>query len=120
MANQDSFDFSAFVSPAAKAELAKYPDAPGYSNPSTSKGAAESVKERAAPMRQRFLAELQVRGSFGATCDELEQAFDMAHQTVSARFTELKLKGLVVDSGKKRPTRSGRAAIVWHAKEGWR
>ena len=52
----------------------RYPDAPGYSNPTTSKDAAKSVEPRAAALRQRILAELQVRGSTGATCDELEQA----------------------------------------------
>ena len=97
-----------------------YPDVPGYSNPTTSKEAAKSMEKPATVLQRRVLAELQVRADFGATCDELEQAFDMSHQTVSARLREMALKGAIVDSGKKRPTRSGRKAIVWHAKEGWR
>ena len=97
-----------------------YPDAPGYSNPTTSKDAAESMKPKASALRLRILAELQVRGSFGATCDELEQAMNLPHQTVSARLREMALKGAIGDSGQKRATRSGRAAIIWHAKEGWR
>jgi predicted transcriptional regulator len=97
-----------------------YPDAPGYAPPQTSKDAAGSMKPKAAALRQRILAELQVRGSFGATCDELEGAMGLAHQTASARLREMALKGLIVDSEMKRATRSGRWAIVWHAKEGWR
>jgi hypothetical protein len=97
-----------------------YPNAPGYSNPTTSKDAAASVADRAPKLRNRILGELQVRADFGATCDELEQAFDLSHQTVSARLREMALGGLIVDSEKKRKTRTGRRAIVWHAKEGWR
>ena len=97
-----------------------YPDAPGYAPPQTSKDAAESMKPTASALRHRILAELQVRGSTGATCDELEQAMDLSHQTCSARLREMALKGAIVDSEKTRATRSGRAAIVWCAKEGWR
>jgi hypothetical protein len=101
-------------------ELEKLRDAPGYSNPTTSKDAAETMKPKASALRLRVLAELQLRADVGATCDELEQAMDLSHQTASARLREMALKGTIVDSGKKRLTRSGRAAIVWHAKEGWR
>lgn len=37
----------------------------------------------------------------------------MRHQTASARIRELVQKGRVVDSTRRRPTRSGRLAIVW-------
>jgi hypothetical protein len=51
----------------------------------------------------------------GLTDDELEQATGWRHQTVSARRRELVLLGKVKDSGKRRPTRSGRSATVWEA-----
>jgi hypothetical protein len=108
---QTGFDFN---------DAPRYPDTPGYSNPTTSKAAADGMKPTAPALRTRIVSELQVRADFGATCDELEQAFDLPHQTVSARIRELALGEKIVDSGNKRPTRSGRAAIVWHAKEGWR
>lgn len=98
----------------------RYPNVPGANARDTSKQAAERVKPNVAALRQRLLAELQVRGSTGATCDELEQALNLSHQTASARLREMNLKGAIVDSAKRRNTRSGRAAIVWHAKEGWR
>ena len=98
----------------------RYPQVPGHVDRDTSRAAAKLIEPKAANLRQRVLAELQVRGSFGATCDELEQAFGMSHQTVSARCRELNMTGKTRDSGQRRPTRSGRKAIVWVAKEGQR
>lgn len=49
------------------------------------------------------------------TCDELENLLDIPHQTVSARCTGLRRKGLIWNTGKSRLTRSGVAAIVWGA-----
>lgn len=54
-------------------------------------------------------------GIKGCTCDEAEESLGLRHQTCSARFTALNKKGEIVDSGKRRLTRSGRNAIVWLA-----
>jgi len=54
----------------------------------------------------------------GYTDDELEQELGWLHQTLSARRRELVQKGFVKDSGKKRPTRSGRGATVWMSVSG--
>lgn len=97
-----------------------YPASPGYVNRDTSKEAAKLYEPKAGTLRARVLAEIQVRGSFGATCDELEQAFGMSHQTISARCRELNMTGKTRDSGGRRKTRSGRNAIVWVATEGQR
>jgi predicted HTH transcriptional regulator len=51
----------------------------------------------------------------GATCWEVEQAFGALHQTISAAISSLSAAGLLVDTGKRRPTGSGRQAIVWGA-----
>ena len=48
-----------------------------------------------------------------STCDEAEVHFEMRHQTASARIRELCELGRIEDSGARRPTRSGRDAIVW-------
>lgn len=98
----------------------RYPDTPGYVNRDTSKEAAQRIEPETSVLRRRILGELQVRGTFGATCDELEQAMDLSHQTASARIREMNLKGSIVDSGNRRKTRTGRNAIVWVAKEGQR
>jgi predicted ArsR family transcriptional regulator len=57
-----------------------------------------------------------------ATCDEVELALRMRHQTASARFTEMHKSGFVEYNGKTRPTRSGRSAHVYvltSAGEAW-
>lgn len=49
----------------------------------------------------------------GQTCDELEIALEMRHQTCSASITKLIYGGHLFDTGKRRPTRSGRQARVY-------
>ncbi len=56
-------------------------------------------------------------GRRGVTCDEVEVALNLRHQTASARFTALFKRGDIVDSGERRPTRSGRKAIAWRTPE---
>lgn len=51
----------------------------------------------------------------GATCDEVEVALELRHQTASCFIRFLTQDGLLCDSGLKRLTRSGRMAIVWKA-----
>jgi N6-adenosine-specific RNA methylase IME4 len=68
-------------------------------------------EETTAQLRSRVLVEIRERG--GATCDEVEVALDLRHQTASARVNELLNDGLISDSGLRRHTRSGRAATVW-------
>jgi hypothetical protein len=70
---------------------------------------------------QQVYAWVDARREWGATCDEAEQALEWRHQTVSARFRELELKGLFVKTKRKRTTTSGRKARVyvtrrWHCK----
>lgn len=47
------------------------------------------------------------------TCDECERLLNAKHQNISARIRSLFLKGIIIDSGKRRKTRSGRNAVVW-------
>ena len=49
----------------------------------------------------------------GLTVDQTEQILNRSHQSVSARVNELRNKGWIVDSGRKRLTRSRRSAIIW-------
>ena|SRR5215469_10200040 len=49
----------------------------------------------------------------GATCWEVEQAFGALHQTISAAISNLSADGVLVDTGERRVTGSGRKAIVW-------
>lgn len=84
---------------------------PPHSNTTTSRAAAVSMVRDASRLGRlvlQFIAECD-----GLTCDEIERAAGLSHQTASARVRELVLKGLVTDSGHKRNTCTGRKAIVW-------
>ena len=81
---------------------------------STSRAAADSVKDELPRLEAEVLAAIRARGEHGATDDEIEQATGLRHQTASARRRGLVLKKLIVaDGDKTRKTRSGRAAQVW-------
>ena len=79
----------------------------------TSEAAADSLVESVTALRKKVLncIKLQLHGE--ATCDEVEVALRMSHQTASARIRELSLMGLIVDSGDRRKTRSGRKARIY-------
>ena len=79
----------------------------------TSNAAAASVQPEAARLRALVLNAIRSFGTRGATCDEVEYSTGLKHQTASARVNELRNLAIIVDSGNKRPTRSGRKAIVW-------
>jgi len=55
------------------------------------------------------------RGRFGIIPDEVSEAFQCDHNHTSPRISELKKRGLLVETGRTRPTRSGsRAAVLVH------
>jgi hypothetical protein len=66
-------------------------------------------------VRERVYAFVKAQGACGATCDEVEAALGLSHQSASARLRELALKDRVVDSCGRRLTRLGRKAIVWYS-----
>jgi len=80
----------------------------------TSNAAADSVEESAATLRMQVYEAIKDAGSNGMTDDELMVKLDMRGNTLHPRRWELtrKFKN-VVDSGKRRRTRTGRNAIVW-------
>ncbi|HXG72128.1 MAG TPA: hypothetical protein VNJ04_16075, partial [Gemmatimonadaceae bacterium] len=53
------------------------------------------------------------RSHAGLTADEVAVRFNGTHQTFSARVSQLRDEGWIVDGGGRRKTRSGRQAIVW-------
>ncbi len=88
-----------------------------YSNPTTSKATAESVKPDTNRQRARVRAYLIHRGKDGATDEEMQAHIPMNASTQRPRRVELVTAGEVVDSGRKRPTASGHPAIVWACTE---
>ena len=91
-----------------------YSGAPPSVEQDTSAIAAGSVRVPSAHWRQIILDWITERDEYGSTCDEAELCLrNLRHQTCGPRIRELVQLGVVKDSGQRRPTRSGRAAIVW-------
>jgi len=79
----------------------------------TSKAAAQSIKCHALRLRERMLAFYAERGDHGATDEECQIDLGLSGNTQRPRRCELVRIGRLRDSGKRRPTASGCAAIVW-------
>lgn len=60
----------------------------------------------------RILDHLKTCGDAGATCDEIEVALGLKHQTASARCSQLKSQGIIYEAGDRRLTRSQRPAAI--------
>lgn len=89
-----------------------------YSNPTTSRAAAADIAPHLGDLEALVLRTIKAGKAGhapGMTCDEVEEATGLTHQTASARINELRAKGRIEDSGVVRRTRSGRAAIVWRS-----
>jgi hypothetical protein len=83
------------------------------SYPATSRAAwGDQTPETRDKQNRRILEALDASGG-GLTSDELEHRLDIPHQTASAYVSHLRAGWLIEDSGARRPTRHGRAAIVW-------
>lgn len=80
---------------------------------STSLEAYESIEPHLGDIQKVCLHEIIASGTIGMTQQELEDKFLMIASTIRTRVSELCRLGYVVDSGRKRKTRSGRNAIVW-------
>lgn len=63
-------------------------------------------------MRKQVIDAFRALGG-SATCDEIEVATGLSHQTASARVRDLVKDGYLVDTGARRATRSGRSARVY-------
>lgn len=90
---------------------------PFVANSDTSEAAADSIEGSVTALRKKVL-EAIAGAEDGATCDQIEVALHMRHQTASARVRELALMGYIEDTGVRRPTRSGRTARVYAVSQG--
>lgn len=75
----------------------------------TSRAAARSIQPDLSRLELVVFEQIQAKPS---TCDDVEVATGLSHQTCSARVNALKAKGVIRESG-TRQTRSGRRAVVW-------
>jgi hypothetical protein len=104
----------------ARVELVKHQDsiwlsAPAHHNApaGTSKEAARRIEGHSPKARRRVHDFIRDRGPHGATDEEGEFALGIKPQSYTPRRGELVALGLVVDSGQRRKTESGRPAAVW-------
>lgn len=91
-----------------------YGGTPGHvAGSSTSRAAAVNVAGRAPGMEQQVIDLIASRGDEGLTCFEVEGLLGMRHQTASARIREAVLHGMLVDSGRTRPSSVGDESTVY-------
>jgi hypothetical protein len=91
------------------------PVAPATNGTPTSNAAADAIAPVMNELQGRVLAFIREAGDAGATDDEMQQALGMNPSTQRPRRGELRRFGFIEDSGRTRPTASGRAAVVWRA-----
>lgn len=84
---------------------------PAQKHSVTSRQAAEAIKQAVPRLQAVVLADLAANGP--GTDEELLARTGLAPNTLRPRRVELVLKGLVRDSGRTRPTKSGRSAVLW-------
>lgn len=89
--------------------------APFAAGSDTSASAADAIAPTAGRLRAAVLEYLRSRGEHGATDNEIQAALAMHSNTEGPRRYELVEAGLVRRSDQRRPTRSGRPAVVWVA-----
>lgn len=63
--------------------------------------------------RLAIVKAIEATGAAGMTCDEVETALSLPHQTASARISEMLHQDVIRDTGRQRKTRRGRGARVY-------
>jgi len=86
-----------------------------YVGRDTSREAARMIRDRMGRLQQMVFEAISGAGMKGKTDLELESDLELVGSTVRPRRRELELKGLIVDSGLRRITPSGRRSVVWRA-----
>jgi hypothetical protein len=79
----------------------------------TESGAALAQLPKSGTDRRKVLNFIGEQGERGATDEELSLGIPLRLYTAAPRRNELRDGGWVVDSGRRRPTTTGTAAIVW-------
>ncbi len=94
-------------------EERQYPDAPGHHGEDTSVAAAESVRQSALVDSDRVANLFMHNRDRGFTADEVAGVLRWPDvYRARRRVTELKQQGILIDTGERRKTKSGRYAAV--------
>ena len=86
---------------------------PPHNHTDTSEAAAEQAAPKVSARMRAVLDILHSRGTVGATNDELTAITGWPIQSVCPITNALAAAGFILDSGERRPTRSGCPAKVW-------
>jgi hypothetical protein len=89
------------------------PTAPFSPGSPTSQVAAAAIAGDAKYIRQRVFNFIRSCREYGATDPEIAQALQLSSDTARPRRVDLRNADMIVDSGRTRPTQSGRPATVW-------
>lgn len=95
--------------------MTTYPDAPGHRKVDTSIAAADALAPRLGRLQRMAQAAIRDAGTDGLTADELAAKLNMDRWSIQPRTSELRRKGLICDSGQRRPNATAKLAIVWIA-----
>jgi len=95
--------------------MSVYPNAPGHRNVETSIAAADALAPKLGRLQRMAQSAITDAGARGLTADELAARLEMDRWSIQPRTSELKRKGLIRDSGHRRPNATGKLAIVWIA-----
>lgn len=93
--------------------MSTYPDAPGHRLVETSIAAAEALEPHLGRLQRMAEQAIRKAGDKGLTADELAERLEMDRWSIQPRTSELRRKGLICDSGQRRPNVTGKLAIVW-------
>ena len=84
-----------------------------HDHPPTARRAAASAPVKTG--RERVMLAIRDAGDDGMTDDEIADHTGMSPSTARPRRVELVAAGWVVNSGRERPSHTGRAMVVWVA-----
>lgn len=95
--------------------MSAYPNSPGHRNVDTSVAAADALAPNLGRLQRMAMGAIRDAGAHGLTANELAALLNMDRWSIQPRTSELKRKGLIRDSGQRRPNSTGKLAIVWIA-----
>ena len=95
--------------------LSRYPDEPGWKEPTTSRDAAAKIKPSTEALYADILREIGLAGDLGLTADETAGKLGQSVLLIRPRFTELgpRHQGKIEKTGERRKNESGLAAAAW-------
>lgn len=93
----------------------QYPSMPGHKVGGTSEQAAVEMSSRASSLRDMVLKVMRESAlkCTGWTADEMAEYLHESILSIRPRFSELRAKNLIEDTGYRRKNISGKSAVVW-------